>query len=158
MNFKSFYNWPSFSDKEMNAVKNILKSRKINSLINPRGECYKLEKEFSNYIGNKYSLALSNGTIALELALKTIGVKKNDEVIVTPRSFIASASCVLNVGAIPVFADIGEDNLLSPREIEKNITRNTKAIMPTQLNGRCCDMDKINQIAKDNNLKLFALI
>ena len=155
MRFKSFYNWPFFSFEEIQSITKILKSKKINSLVSRDGQCAKFEKEFSKYIGNKYSVAMSNGSVALELALKTVGIKKKDQVIVTSRSFVASASCVLNIGAIPVFADINyETQNIDPNSIVKLINKKTKAIVCVHLAGLPCDIFKINTIAK-NNLKLI---
>lgn len=156
MRFKSFYNWPFFSFEEIQSITKILKSKKINSLVSRDGQCAKFEKEFSKYIGNKYSVAMSNGSVALELALKTVGIKKKDQVIVTSRSFVASASCVLNIGAIPVFADIiYETQNIDPNSILKLINKKTKAIVCVHLAGLPCDIFKINTIAKKNNLKLI---
>ena len=90
-------------------------------------ECRNFEKEFSNYHGVKYSLAVSNGSAALELGLKSLGLKNNDQVIVTPRSFIISASCVLNLGLKPVFADVDDNGNLSIQGIIKAYNKNVKA-------------------------------
>jgi len=94
--------------------------------------------------------------LALVLALKAIGIKRGDEVITTPFTFIATAGAISNVGGVPVFCDIDPLTYnINPEEIEKKITKNTKAIMPVHLYGQCADMDKILDIAKRNNLKVI---
>ena len=102
----TFSPWPSFSEDEANAVKKIILSNNVNYWTGE--ECRTFEKEFSKFTNCKYAVALSNGTVALDLALKAIDIKTDDEVIVTPRTFIASASSILNVGATPVFADVDQ--------------------------------------------------
>ena len=88
-----------------------------------------LKKEFSNYIGNKYSVALSNGSVALEIALKVLNLKTQDEIIVTPRSFVISASCTINLGLKPVFADVDNNGNLSIEGIKKVYNKNVRAII-----------------------------
>ena len=95
--------WPKFSKAEAEKAKQILLSGKVNYWTGNEGKAF--EQEFSKFTGTKYSIAVSNGSVALDLALRSLKIKKGDEVIVTPRSFIASASCVSNVGANPIFAD-----------------------------------------------------
>ena len=97
-------NYPKFNKTTINKVQKVLKSGKVNYWTGK--ECNNFEKEFSKYIGNKYSVAVSNGSVALEIALKTLNLKVNDQIIVSPRSFVISASCVLNLGLKPVFADV----------------------------------------------------
>ena len=86
--------YPFFDKYTLKRVEQVLKSGRVNYWTGK--ECVEFEKEFSKYIGNKYAVALSNGSVALELALKALSLKKGDEIIVSPRSFIISASCVLN--------------------------------------------------------------
>ena len=114
---KLFNNMPFYSDKTIKKVAALLKSGKVNYWTG--NECKKFEKEFSNYIGNKYAVTLSNGSVALELALKVLNLKKQDEIIVTPRSFVISASCTINLGLKPVFADVDNNGNLSLEGIEK---------------------------------------
>ena len=92
--------WPKYTNEEIKAVSNILVSGKVNYWTG--NETKEFEKEFSHWTGSDYSIALANGTLALELSLKALNIKTGDEVIVTPRSFIASASSVLSVGGKPV--------------------------------------------------------
>ena len=143
--------WPFYTSKDVREVSKVLKSNNVNYWTGFEGK--KFEKEFASYIKSKYAIAVSNGTVALELALHAINIRENDEVIVTPRSYIASVSCVVNKRAIPVFADIDlcSQNIL-PSSIEKKITNKTKAIICVHLAGWPCEMDEINKIAKKRNL------
>ena len=93
-------NYPYFNKESINIVKNVLKSGNVNYWTGKEGIHF--EKEFSKYIGNKYSVAVSNGSVALEISLKALNLKKGDKVIVTPRSFIASANCVINGALTPL--------------------------------------------------------
>ena len=99
-----FRPWPSYSEAEANAVHSVLLSNKVNYWTG--NECREFEKEFASWVGVDYAIALANGTLALDVALKALGIGHGDEVVVTPRTFIASISCVVNAGAIPVFADV----------------------------------------------------
>ena len=115
-------------------------------------ECRNFENEFSLWSDSEYSIALSNGTVALDLALIALDLKE-DEVIVTPRSFIASVSSVVSVGANPVFADVDlKTGNITAETIEKRITKKTKAIICVHLGGLPCEMDDIMKLAKKNNL------
>ena len=102
----NFTNWPSFSSEEVDAVSKILTSSQVNYWTGSHGK--KFEEEFSSWVGVKHSIALANGSVALELALKALKLSPEDEVIVSPRSFIASVSSVINIGAIPIFADVNK--------------------------------------------------
>jgi len=145
--------YPFFNKSSIKKVKQVLNSGRVNYWTG--NECRNFEKEFSNYHSVKYSLAVSNGSVALELALKSLGLKNNDEVIVTPRSFIISASCVLNLGLKPVFADVDENGNLSIEGIKKVYNKNIKAIVVVHLNGLSCDLDPILKFTKKNKLFLI---
>ncbi|MGC6497158.1 MAG: DegT/DnrJ/EryC1/StrS family aminotransferase [Candidatus Puniceispirillaceae bacterium] len=146
--------WPSFSQDEISVVQNVLGSNKVNYWTGE--ECKKFETEFALWLGCKHAVAVMNGTVAIEVALKAIGISFGDEVIVTPRSFFASVSPVVAVGAKPVFADVQlNSGNICPNSITKLITRNTKAIICVHLAGWPCDMDEIMQIAKDNNIMVI---
>ena len=108
----------------------------------------KFENSLARYCGSKYCVSFNSGTDALTLALYLLGVRKGDEVITTPNSFIASTSVILHLGAKPVFVDVLDDQNLNPELIETKITSKTKVIMPVHLTGRVCQMDKILKIAK----------
>jgi len=114
----------------------------------------RFEKAFSDYLGGGQAIAVSNGTAALHLALASLGMRGGDEVILPSLTFVATANSVLYAGAKPVFADIvGADDLnISPREIEKKITKKTKAILVMHYGGYPCDMQSILRIAKRRGL------
>jgi dTDP-4-amino-4,6-dideoxygalactose transaminase len=114
------------------------------------------ETEFVEYIGTKHSISVANGTDALVIALKALGIGQGDEVITTPFTFFATAESISSVGATPVFADVRRDTFnIDPEKIEEKITSKTKAIMPVHIFGQCADMDAINNIAKKYNLKVI---
>ena len=111
-----------------------------------------LKKKISKLCGTKYAVALNSGTDALTLALYLLGVKKGDEVITPPNSFIASTAVIVHLGAKPVFVDVLNDQNIDPNKIQSAITKKTKVIMPVHLSGRMSQMDKIMSIAKRNNI------
>ncbi len=113
------------------------------------------EKSFASLSGTKYALGMANGTDALFLSLKAIGVKEGDEVITAPNSFLASASSVALIGGTPVFADVREDFNLDPEKVEKAITAKTKAIIVVHLTGRPAPMDELQAIAKKHNIHII---
>jgi dTDP-4-amino-4,6-dideoxygalactose transaminase len=112
------------------------------------------EKNIAKFCNTKYCVALNSGTDALVLALHSLGVRRGDEVVTTPNSFIASTAVIVHLGARPVFVDVKNDQNIDPDQIEKKITKKTKVIMPVHLTGRMCEMDKIMSIAKKYNLKV----
>ena len=111
-------------------------------------EINKFEKKVSKLCKTKYSVALNSGTDALTLGLKLMGIKKGDEVITPPNSFISSTTSIWHVGARPVFVDVLDDQNINPDLIVKSLSRKTKAIMPVHLTGKICEMDKIEYISK----------
>nr|WP_321026683.1 DegT/DnrJ/EryC1/StrS family aminotransferase [Clostridium neonatale] len=114
------------------------------------------EKEFANYIGTKHAISVGNGTDALVIALKALGIGEGDEVITSTFTYFASAECISAVGATPVFVDVEKDTFnIDPDKIEEKITERTKAIIPVHIFGQSADMDKINIIAKKHNLKVI---
>lgn len=114
------------------------------------------EKEFANYIGVKHAISVGNGTDALVLALKSIGIGQGDEVITTPFTFFATAEAISAVGGTPVFVDVNKDTFnIDTTKIEEKITSKTKAIMPVHIFGQSADMDEINEIAKKHNLMVI---
>lgn len=104
------------------------------------------EEEFAQFIGVKHAIGVGNGTDSLIIIMRGLGIGPGDEVITSPNSWISSASSIALIGAKPVFADVGNDQLIDPVAIEKAITTNTKAIMPVHLTGKLCDMEAINKI------------
>ncbi|TCB74123.1 DegT/DnrJ/EryC1/StrS aminotransferase family protein [Acinetobacter sp. ANC 3781] len=147
----AFEPWPSFSQEEANAVSQVLLSNKVNYWTGQ--ECREFEKEFARFAGTQYAVALANGTVALDVALKALGIGAGDDVIVTSRTFLASASSIVTAGANPIFADVELDSQnISRRTIEAVITPNTKAIICVHLAGWMCDMDPIMQLAQEKGL------
>lgn len=140
-----------FSKDEENAVLEVLRS---GNLVQG-AKVEEFERMFADYIGSKYAAAVSNGTTALHLALFLLGLNKNDEVITSSFSFIASTNSILYVGAKPVLVDIGKDFNIDVSKIEKKITKRTRAILPIHLFGNPCDMDKIISIARKYKLKVI---
>ncbi len=106
------------------------------------------EKSICKLLNVNYCVALNSGTDALVCGLVALGVKRGDEVITPPNSFISSTASIAHIGAIPVFADVKKDQAIDPEQIIKKITKKTKAIMPVHLTGRLCEMDKIMKISK----------
>ncbi len=146
-----FSPWPSFTQEEADAVSNVLLSNRVNYWTGE--ECRKFEHEFAQFAQTKYAIAVSNGTTALELALQAIGLEDGDEVIVPPRTFLATASSVIMQKGIPVFADVQEHSgNLCPQSVASMITSKTKAIICVHLAGWPCDMDEIMATAKQHNI------
>lgn len=149
-----FAPWPSFSDKEAEAASRIILSNKVNYWTGDEARTF--EREFASWSGTKYSIALANGTLALDLALKALQIAEGDEVIVTPRTFIASISCVVNAGATPVFADVDPDSgNICPETIGPVITDRTRAIIPVHLAGWPCNMDGIMELAHSHKISVI---
>ena len=147
----AFEPWPSFTQSEADAVSKVLLSNKVNYWTGQ--ECREFEKEFAQFAGTKYAVAVANGTVALDLALKALGIAAGDDVIVTSRTFLASASAIVTAGANPIFADVELDSQnISRRTIEAVITPKTKAIICVHLAGWMCDMDPIMQLAHEKGL------
>lgn len=150
----SFSPWPSFSIEEAEAVKNVMLSNKVNYWTGQ--ECREFEKEFAAFAGCSHAVAVTNGTVALELALYALDIGTGDEVITTSRTFIASASSVVMRGAIPVVADVDENSQnITAETIRPLITEKTKAIIVVHLAGWPCDMDPILELAKEFDLKII---
>jgi dTDP-4-amino-4,6-dideoxygalactose transaminase len=155
-----FSPWPAFTDEEANAARDVLLSGKVNYWTGQEGR--EFEAEFAAFAGTKHAIALANGTVALDLALQGLGIgaafggSELDEVIVTPRSFIASASSVVNAGARPVFADVDKDSQnITGATVEPLLTNNTKAIICVHLAGWPCDMDALRALAAPRGIKLI---
>jgi dTDP-4-amino-4,6-dideoxygalactose transaminase len=150
----SFPPWPCYSSEEISAVEKVLSTNKVNYWTGD--ECRLFESEFANWVGVKHAVSLANGTVALDLALKALGIGVGDEVVVTPRSFIASVSCVLNAGATPVFADVDLDTgNVTAKTIADKLSSKTKAIICVHLAGWPCDMDEIMALANKYDLKVI---
>lgn len=142
-----FSPWPSFTDEEAQAVSRVLLSNRVNYWTG--NECREFEKEFAAWSGAEYAVSLANGTVALDVALKALDVGPGDEVVVTPRTFLASASCVVSAGAVPVFADVDLDTQnITADSIDAVLTPRTKAVICVHLAGLPCDMDPIMELAQ----------
>jgi len=136
-------------ENEINEVLDSLKSDWITTGPKMR----KFEADFKDFIGSKYSVAVNSGTAALHISTSSIDINPGDEVITTPLTFVASANCIVYRGGTPIFADIKMDTYnIDPSEINKKITRKTKAIIPVHFAGQPCDMDEITEIAEKHNL------
>ncbi|CAN7219377.1 DegT/DnrJ/EryC1/StrS family aminotransferase [Variovorax paradoxus] len=150
----SFSPWPSFTAEEAEAVQRVLLSNKVNYWTGQ--ECREFEKEFASWTGTAHAVALANGTLALDVALKALGIGPGDEVVVTPRTFMASVSCVVNAGATPVFADVEADSgNLSAATIARVLTPRTRAVICVHLGGWSCDMDPIMALAEQHGFKVI---
>ena len=143
-----FSPWPSFSDEEIKAVSQVLKSNKVNYWTG--NECRLFEKEFAAWANTEYSVAIANGTLALDVALKALEIGSGDEVIVTPRTFLASVSSVVTIGASPVFADVDLNSQnLTADSIKAVVTSKTKAVIVVHLAGMPAEMDPIMDLSKE---------
>lgn len=149
-----FTPWPSFTQEEADAVSRVLLSNRVNYWTGT--ESREFEKEFAAWTGVQYAVALANGTLALEAALLGLGIDAGDEVVVSPRTYLASASCVISVGARPVFADVDrESQNISAETIARVLTPKTRAIICVHLAGMPCDMDPIMALAAKHDLKVI---
>ena len=148
-----FQPWPAYSEEEANAVHDVLLSNKVNYWTGD--EARQFEQEYAKWVGAQHAAALANGTVALEFALTALGIgeRKGDEVIVTSRTFIASISAIVNVGATPVFVDQDYDSQnITAETIEYAITEQTRAILCVHLSGWPCEMDPIMGLGKKHGL------
>jgi len=146
--------WPCFSKEEIDAVAAVLQSGQVNYWTGEEGRLF--EREFAERMGARHAVALMNGTVALDLALKGIGIGQGDEVIVSPRTFIASVSCVVNAGAKPVFADVNPDSgNITAETIEAVLTPRTRAIIPVHLAGWPCNMTAMMALADAHGLAVI---
>ena len=150
----NFAPWPAFTPEEIDAVSRVIASNRVNYWTGT--ECRQFEDEFTRWCGTTHAIALANGTLALDVALRALAIGPGDEVVVTPRTFIASVSCVVNAGATPVFADVDpESGNITAATIAAVITPRTRAVICVHLAGWPCDMDPIMQLAAS---KQFAVI
>jgi dTDP-4-amino-4,6-dideoxygalactose transaminase len=134
--------WPYFEPDEVSAAADVLRSGRVNTWTGEQTRLF--EEEFANYCGSRHGIALSNGTVALELALHAIDLRPGDEVVVPARSFFATASCVVRMGGVPVFADVDRETQdLDLRTVEPRWTERTRAVISVHLAGHPCDMDPL---------------
>jgi len=150
----NFSTWPLFTTEEVDAVKDVLLSNKVNYWTGK--ECHRFEKEFASWSESEYAVALGNGTLALDVAFKALDIGNGDEVVVTSRTFIASISSIVNAGSAPVFADVDlSSQNITPETVRSVITDKTKAIVCVHLAGWPCDMDEIMAIANEFDLHVI---
>ena len=143
--------WPAYTDEEVEAASRVLRSNRVNYWTGTEGRSF--EEEFARFVGVDHAVAVANGTVALDLALLAAGVSAGDEVVVTPRSFIASATAVVNAGATPIFADVDlETQSITAESIEAVLTKKTRAVICVHLAGRPCEMDPIMKLADRRGL------
>ncbi len=144
----SFAIWPSFTEEEADAVRDVILSNKVNYWTGQ--ECRHFEQEFAEWAGCEHAVAVSNGTLALDVALKALNIGPGDEVVVTPRTFLASVSCIINAGAVPVFADVDRDSQnITAQTVQAVLTPRTRAVICVHLAGWPCDMDPIMALANE---------
>ncbi|MEZ8991469.1 DegT/DnrJ/EryC1/StrS family aminotransferase [Vibrio breoganii] len=142
-----FSPWPSFTKEEADAVSQVILSNKVNYWTGQEGR--EFEKEFASWAGCEYAVALGNGTLALDIALRALDIGSGDEVITTPRTFLASASSIVTSGASPVFADVDLNSQnITAQSIEAVLTPNTKAVIVVHLAGMPAEMDDIMALSK----------
>jgi dTDP-4-amino-4,6-dideoxygalactose transaminase len=146
--------WPQFTTEEADAVRRVLLSNRVNYWTGD--ECRSFEREFAAWSGTKHAVAVANGTVALELALRALDLEPGDEVVVTPRTFLASASCIVAVGAVPIFADVDRDSQnINAVTIEAVLTPRTRGIICVHLSGWPCDMPAIMTLADQHGLAVI---
>lgn len=149
-----FSPWPSYTKEEAEAVRAVVLSNRVNYWTGD--QCRLFEDEFAAWSGCRHAVAVANGTVALDVALRALGIGAGDEVVVTPRTFLASASCIVNAGAVPIFADIDRDSQnITAETIRQVITPRTRAIVCVHLAGWPCDMDSIMALADEFGLKVI---
>ena len=146
--------WPHYDDDEVAAATAVLRSGRVNYWTGTEGRC--LEQEYASAIGARHAVVLANGSVALERALAMLGIGPGDEVITSPRTFIASASCAVMRGAKPVFADVDRDSQnITASTIERVLSPRTRAIVVVHLAGWPCEMESILQLANSKNIAVI---
>ena len=150
---RQFPAWPAFDRATDRRVLKILHSGRVNYWTGSEGRLF--EREFASWLGVRHACAVSNGTAALHLALEALDIGAGDEVICTPYSFRASATCVANAGAKPIFADVGEDHMLTAETIARVLSPRTRAIIVVHLYGQVADMGPILRLARQHGLKVI---
>ena len=149
-----FSPWPFYTDEEIKSVKEVLLSNKVNYWTG--NECRQFEKEFAVWSDSKYAVTIANGTLALDIAFKALGIGVGDEVIVTSRSYIASISSIINAHATPIFVDVDEiSQNITPQNISSAITNKTKAILCVHLAGWPCDLEEICSYCRQKGIYII---
>ena len=146
--------WPFYADDEIEAVAAVLRSGRVNQWTGP--EVFAFEQACAARFGGGRAIALANGSVALELALRAFGIGPGDEVIVSPRSFVASASCASLVGATPIFADVDIDSgNITPQSVQRVLSDRTRAVIPVHLSGWPADIPGIVDVVRGRNVKVI---
>ena len=146
--------WPYFAEDEVEAVLAVLASGKVNYWTGE--ECSRFEAEFAKYCGCEFGIAVANGSVGLELAIRALGIGPGDEIIVTPRSFFASAGSIVLSGATPIFADVDRDSQnITAESVASVITDRTKAVLCVHLAGWPCEMQAITELAADHEIAVI---
>src|SRR5918996_5710177 len=149
-----WHDWPHFDEEQVAAAAAVLRSGKVNYWTGEQGRAF--EQEFARACGTAFGIALANGTVALELALHVLGIGPGDEVVVTPRSFVASAAVVALRGARPVFAEVDPDSQnITPATVRAVLSARTKAIIAVHLAGWPRDMEGLLALARTHDLKVI---
>ncbi len=149
-----FFNYPALFKEDEQELLSLFKDVCSRGAYILQKDLVELEENLKKFLKVKHVFGVADGTNALILGLKAMGLKEGDEVIVPSHTYIASAASVVLVGATPVLCDIGEDNLIDPIDAEKKITSKTKAIMPVHVNGRTCAMDPLQEIAQRHGISI----
>jgi dTDP-4-amino-4,6-dideoxygalactose transaminase len=145
--------WPFYDEDEIEAVASVLRSGKVNQWTG--GEVFAFQRALEERFQGGHGIAVANGSLALELALRALGIGPGDEVVVTPRTFVASAFCAMLVGATPVFADVDPDSgNITAETIERVLSDRTRAVIPVHLAGWPADMAPIMALARERGLKV----
>ena len=154
MNPKTFSPWPCFGDDEIEAVEKVLRYGKVNQWTG--SEVTSFEKEYADYVGVKHAVAVANGSLALDMALAILDIGPGDEVIVAPRSFVASASCIALRGATPVFVDVDSDSQnITTDTVEEAMSSKTKAVIAVHFAGWPCELDKLRAFCDEHDIYLI---
>jgi len=148
-----FSPWPSFSPEEGDIARDVVLSNRVNYWTGEEGRNF--EREFALWCSSNHAVVVANGTVAIDLAWIALGIRPGDEIVVTPRTFLASASSIVNAGAVPVFADIDRDSQnITAETVERVLTSKTRAILAVHLAGWPCEMDALRDLAKARGLYL----
>jgi dTDP-4-amino-4,6-dideoxygalactose transaminase len=148
-----FSPWPSFTEQEAEAARRVLLSNRVNYWTGEEGQNF--EREFAAAIGAEHAVAVANGTVALDLAWIALGLGRGDEVVVTPRTYIASVSSIVNAGAVPVFADVDRDSqTITAETVQRVLSPRTRAILCVHLAGWPCEMDALGDLARSRGVHL----
>lgn len=148
-----FSPWPSFTREEGDLVREVLLSNRVNYWTGKEGRQF--EREFAAWAGTAHAVAVTNGTVAMDLAWKALEIRPGEEIVVTPRTFLASASSIVNAGAVPVFADVDPDSQnITAATVERVLTSRTRAILAVHLAGWPCEMGELRDLAASHRLHL----